>query len=491
MNIKYTFSGIGKYFLIVLILLNGCLVDIPSVRPDALSIIIYGKVIDSKSGNPVPEAVISDGFSTTLTDKLGKYRFKTYPGATHVFISVPELYEIPMNDGMPQMFQSIDSTKDSVQVNFSLIPLKNGIESDFTLIAVGDPQVQNPTHLRLLNNETIPDIKKTLLNYNNVYGITLGDLAFDSLSVFSDLKQSFINTNIPFFHTVGNHDFSAVVYNPLEASKEFVSHFGPLDYSFNRGNAHIIVMNNVFNYGVTSYNWGFSEEQINWLKSDLKHVPKDKMLIVSVHVPVLASTKMERKSQFLEAISSYNEVHIVSGHWHVNKNIINTDLNVYEHITGATSGVLWNRVINKCGAPNGYGVYEISGNKMKNWYYKSVNYDKNYQIRMLGSNTFGDNEGYVIANVWNSDENWKIELFEDGINQGQMERYTDYAPEVFALNKSRNYSESTNWYRKTDHLFRKKPLSKDAVLSIKATDPFGNVYEQDSVTKGFSSLTKY
>ena len=26
--------------------------------------------------------------------------------------------------------------------------------------------------------------------------------------------------------------------------------------------------------------------------------------------------------------------------------------------------------------PNGYGVYEISGNKMKNWYYKSVNQDR-------------------------------------------------------------------------------------------------------------------
>lgn len=491
MSRKHTLSGIYISFLFILAFLNGCLVDIPSARPDGPSVIAYGKVVDSKSGKPVLEAVISDGFTTTLTDKLGKYRFKTQPGATHVFISVPELYEIPMNDGMPQMFQSIDSAKDSVQVNFSLIPLKNGIERDFTLIAVGDPQVQNAAHLRFLNNETIPDIKKTVVNYNNVYGITLGDLAFDTLSLFSDLKQSFIDTNIPFFHTIGNHDFSAVVYNPLEASKEFASHFGPLDFSFNRGNTHIIVMNNVFNYGVTSYNWGFSEEQINWLKSDLKHVPKDKMLIVSVHVPVLASTKMERKSQFLEAISSYNEVHIVSGHWHVNKNIINTDLNVYEHITGATSGVLWNRVINKCGAPNGYGVYEISGNKMKNWYYKSVNYDKNYQIRMLGSNTFGDNEGYVIANVWNSDENWKIELFEDGINQGQMEQFTDYAPEIFAYFKSLNIAEGTNAYEKTNHLYRMKPKNKDATILIKATDPFGNVYEQDSVTKGFSSLTKY
>ena len=110
---------------------------------------------------------------------------------------------------------------------------------------------------------------------------------------------------------------------------------------------------------------------------------------------------------------------------------------------------------------------------------------------LLTAYSFGDTEGYVIANVWNADENWKVELYEDGINQGQMERYTDYAPEVFALNKSRNYSENTNWYRKTDHLFRKKPLSKDAVLSIKATDPFGNIYIQNSPLKGLETLKGY
>ena len=477
--------------LIVLIFLSGCLVDIPSTRPDGPSIIVYGKVIDSKSGNPVSEAVVSDGFSSALTDKLGKYRFKTYPGASHVFISVPELYEIPMDNGKPQIFQPINVLKDSVQINFSLTPLKNGIERDFTLLAIGDPQVQNANHLRRLNNETIPDIKKTIADYNNVYGITLGDLAFDSLNLLSDLKQSFISTNIPFFHTIGNHDFSTVIYNPLEASKEFVSHFGPLDYSFNRGNAHIIVMNNVFNFGVTSYNSGFSQEQIAWLISDLKHVPKEKMLIVSIHIPVLASSTMERKSQFLEAISSYNEIHILSGHRHSNRNYINSDLNIYEHVTGAASGMWWGSTVNGCGAPNGYGVYEISGNKMKNWHYKSVNFDKDYQIRLLGPNTFGEKDGYIIANVWNADENWKIELFEDGINRGQMEQFNDYDLAVFAYVKSLNIAEGTNWYQKTNHLYRMKPINKDATIMIKATDSFGNIYEQDMALKSLGSLSKY
>lgn len=478
-------------FFLPLIILSSCFVDIPSTRPEGPSIIIYGKVTDTSSGTPISKAVISDGFTTTLTNNFGEYRFKSYPGANHVFISVPESYEIPLNNGMPQIFQFFDNSKDSVKVNFQLTPLKNGVEKEFTLIAVADPQVHNANHLRRLNNETISDIIKESDDYKNVYGLTLGDIVFDSLAILDDVKQSFISTNIPFFHTIGNHDFSTAFYDPAVGSEEFVSTFGPLDYSFNRGEAHIVVLNNVYNYGVTPHNYGFAEEQLKWLKSDLEHVPKSKMLIVSVHVPIFPSTTMERKEQFLEIISGFNEVHILSGHQHANSNIINAEYKIHEHITGAASGMWWIRVVNSCGTPNGYGVYEISGNKMKNWYYKSVNQDRSYQIRLLAPNTFGDKEGYVIANVWNADEKWKIELYEDGINRGQMERFTDYAPEVYTLNKIQKIDENTSSYRKTSHLYRLKPTKSDAVFMIKVTDQFGNIYQKSIPHKGVDSLVKY
>lgn len=44
---------------------------------------------------------------------------------------------------------------------------------------------------------------------------------------------------------------------------------------------------------------------------------------------------------------------------------------------------------------------------------------------------------------------------------------------------------------KTNHLYRMKPLNKDASIVIKATDRFGNVYKQDVSLKGLSSLTTY
>ena len=181
MKKRHTLHGINIFLLLVLVLLNGCIVDIPSARPEGPSVIVYGKVLNNETNSPINGAVVSDGYSTTVSNGQGGFRLKSYPGASHVFISVPEEYEIPMKDGMPQIFKSIGDSKDSVKINFNLKPLKDGVENEFTLIAVGDPQVLNASNLKRLNSESIPDIKAEIKKYNNVYGITLGDLAFDSL----------------------------------------------------------------------------------------------------------------------------------------------------------------------------------------------------------------------------------------------------------------------------------------------------------------------
>lgn len=100
MKRKHTFPGVFTFFLLVIVSFNGCLVDIPNTRPEGPTTIVYGRVLNNETKAPVSNAVISDGFSTTLSNSQGNYRFETAPGATHVFISVPERFEIPMKDGI-------------------------------------------------------------------------------------------------------------------------------------------------------------------------------------------------------------------------------------------------------------------------------------------------------------------------------------------------------------------------------------------------------
>lgn len=445
----------------------------------------FGKITNSVTGQPIQGVVVSDGYSSGITDVGGTYSFIGSTNARFVFYSVPEMYEVPLKSGAPSFYKRIDHSSDSIKINFELTPLKNGIENKFTLISVADPQIKYKRDLNRLNTETIVDLKKEKLAHDIVYGVTLGDLVFDTPELMGDLKQSFISTEIPFFHTIGNHDD----FDTYEDT------FGPVDYSFNRGKVHVVVMKNVLFKG-NSYSAGFTREQINWLKSDLMHVPKNKMVVVSLHIPVIDNSGVEHREEFLDAIKSFKEVHIMSGHYHAHRNYWHADYNIHEHITGAACGIWWAGTINKCGTPNGYGVYEIDGNTMRNTYYKSVNFPRSYQSRMYAPYNFGDTEGYAVANVWNADKDWTIELLENGISSGKMEKYYDYDPGAYSYLKDAQQYEAANvnWaarYGKTDHLFRLKPSDTNAELSVKATDGFGNEYIQTKITGNIQEFKVY
>lgn len=481
------------YFILFLLLQTSCLTDVVKIEYGS---VVYGKVTNMENGQPVKDVVVSDGYFTSVTDINGFYSFRANAEARHIFYSVPSEYEIPLNEGYPNFFKRINTRLDSIETNFELVKLPNGIEDKFTLLFVADPQVSNDRALKRHIAETIPDITDEFKNKENVYGITLGDIVSDTPEYMDHMKRSFISTGIPFFNTIGNHDFMEEIDNPIASMEAFENHFGPVNYSFNRGNAHIVVMSNMIYRGSRRYDLGFTREQIEWLKSNLKHVTKDKMLIICIHVPLHSDKRFSPRQEFFDIINLYNEVHIMSGHNHQNAKYLHDEYGVLEHTIGASSGLWWVGTVNKCGAPNGYSVFEIEKNKMINWYYKPTNYSNEFQIKMYAPYTFNDTEGYVVANVWNADHSWKVELFENGENRGMMERYTDYDPGTYSYLKSTGRVEPGNvnanpWYVRTNHLYRIKPLDSNADVLIRATDNFGNVYIQGQFVKNVDLFKNY
>ena len=459
-------------------------------------IVLFGNVTDDVTGDPISGVIISDGYFSTITNEKGEYKFNVHIDARHVFYSVPENYEIPIRNGTPEIFKEIETNNDSLQRNFELTQLKNGVENEFTLFCVADPQVWDTRTLNRFNSETMEDLKKEATKHKVVYGVSLGDLVGDTPELFGEIKRSFSSTEVPFFHTIGNHDFIKNAENSIQAIEEYENNFGPVNFSFNRGNSHIVVMNNVLFKANQSYEGGFTNEQIKWLGSNLQYVPKEKLLIVCVHIPVTDTREIVNRAKFLELIMHFNETHIISGHYHLNHNVWLENYGIYEHITGAASGLVWSGTVNKDGAPNGYGVYEISGNKIKDWHYKSTNHDRNFQMRIYAPNTFGDKEGYVVANVWNADEKWKIELFENGIHRGEMKQYRDYDPGTYAFIKSTGRIEPGNenshgWYNRTSHLYRLKANNPLSSFTVKATDRLGNVYYQNQMVTDIKQFKGY
>ncbi|MDX9881070.1 MAG: calcineurin-like phosphoesterase family protein [Prolixibacteraceae bacterium] len=458
---------------------------------------LVGIVTDSETGSPWEGVVVSDGYTSAITDANGIYQMKKSSDARHVFCSLPADCEVLIKNNLPDFYAPIYAHYDIFRHDFKLKKMPGGAEKFFTLICVADPQVKTGADYTRCEKETMPDIKAEKIKHGTCYGITLGDIVFDTPDMMFSMKNLFPNSGVKFFHVIGNHDHYQETTKDLDAIKNYETCFGPTNYSFNRGNAHIIAMDNVIYTGKQTYSGGFTEDQIKWLKSDLQYVPKDKLVIVCVHIPIRNQSSISRCNDLYAAISPYNEAHIMSGHTHYNQNMLIESNGVYEHVHGAACGAWWTSTINSDGTPNGYGVYKIKDNKIEDWYYKPTKYNSDFQIRMYPLYSFKDNSGYIIANVWNADESWKVELFEDGIKTGDMQRYTDYEKCAYQLYKSLGKAEpskpdeATGWFRRPDHLYRLPSRSNTSYVEIKATDRFGNVYTQNHFTTSVEEVRNY
>ena len=130
------------------------------------------------------------------------------------------------------------------------------------------------------------------------------------------------------------------------------------------------------------------------------------------------------------------------------------------------------------GTPQGYGVYEVNGTDVK-WVYKSMGYPVDYQLRAYPVGASAEYPGDIVANVWNWDEQWRVEWLENGKVMGEMTRYEGFDPmaaEICADKERVQYE----WISpiKTPHMFRATPHDASAKIEVRATDRFGNVYSQ-------------
>lgn len=281
---------------------------------------LYGLVTDT-SGNPVPGVVVSDGYGCVETDANGVYQMERYKKARFVHYSTPAGYAVNTSaDNYPLFYAEIVHKNIADRHDFVLTPLP-APESDFTLVCIADPQCSTTAEISRYVNETIPDIEATADAYKAkgtpVYGITLGDIVFDTPDLWSNMKESMANRNLPVFQTIGNHDHLQTETSDDNAAANFETQFGPRNYSFNRGDVHIVSMDNVLYEGKKKYKGGITDKQLEWLRQDLSHVDKDKLVIFCAHIPFRGGTSVTDESHenydgVLDLLSGFSEAHIMS-----------------------------------------------------------------------------------------------------------------------------------------------------------------------------------
>jgi len=430
---------------------------------------ITGTVTDGKRG--VANVVISDGYTVVLTDAKGKYAITTDDQATNIFMSTPAGCEFKTDYNVTRQYEALGSRN---QYDFKLKALKRN-DDKHNFIIWADPQVKNKKDVKQMMDTAVPDVQQLVKSMGAdalIHGICVGDIVWDNHALFPDYNQAVAEMGIPFFQALGNHDMDYRMGGDETSDKTFKEVYGPTYYSFNRGKAHYVVLDDVRYLGTErEYDGYISENQLSWLAKDLQYVAKDQLLIINLHIPVHSAVK--NNADLYTLLEGYKNVHIMSGHTHYNLNKITN--NIYEHNHGTVCGAWWTGPICEDGTPRGYGVYQVDGTELK-WYYKSTGFDKTKQVNVYVETL--NNQKRVIANVWNWDPEWKVEYFLDDKAMGALEQTKGYDPLAVQLYKgdklpvTRSFAEP----KKMDHLFMAHFNPEVKSVKVIATDRFGEKY---------------
>ena len=160
--------------------------------------------------------------------------------------------------------------------------------------------------------------------------------------------------------------------------------------------------------------------------------------------------------------------------------------NIREYNIASIGGAwwLWDGIYSKDGTPIGYQVFESGKNGIAN-YFKSLGHDRDYQFRYYPVGTVPGHEDELCVKVWNWDNRWKVEYYEDGKLKGEMKQYKGMDPDYDfflqrkAVTEGKDMKERGRQANKNAYFFfSTKPSDKAKKIKIVVTDANGKSYEQ-------------
>ncbi|MCB1282535.1 MAG: calcineurin-like phosphoesterase C-terminal domain-containing protein, partial [Salinibacterium sp.] len=257
-----------------------------------------------------------------------------------------------------------------------------------------------------------------------------GDVINDDLDLFPRQNRLMGKIGVPVWNAPGNHDLNFKSPNQRYSTQTFIRTYGPDYYSFDYGDTHFVALNNVYwkgnlqpfdpgrfgndprcgtgtpsrgrpaTYGpdplpdgTAQYRGQVHDMQLEWLRNDLAQVPRDKLVVLYMHIPLktlalssggtvgAGNINTVNLDAVLDALGNHDHVYSFSGHdtsnsWQVyigeeeGRSARLTP--VHHHVLAEVRGDEWGGPFNDRGSrladmedgnPNGYYLMTFDGNK--------------------------------------------------------------------------------------------------------------------------------
>lgn len=407
-----------------------------------------GFVFDDQNGNGkrdpnepgIPDIRVSNGTAIVPTDSNGQYELPV-DDDTIIFVIKPRDWATPLNrNQLPQFYYIHKPNGSPANFRFAGVaptgplpesvdfPLLRRVEPDkFKAIMFGDPQPKNVAEVEYMSHDVIEQIIDEQA-HGAAFGVTLGDIVFDDLSVMEPHNQSVALIGIPWYNVIGNHDLNYEAKTDKQSDETFERIYGPSYYSFDYGPTHFMVLDDVHWHVPEGkekggYHGGFSEAQLKFIENDLALIPKDQLVVLMMHIPLDGVRDREKLYRMIEQRPATVSL---SAHTHYMEHRFLGEENGWKgpkkhhHIVNVTVCGSWWRgrkdergiphATMSDGGPNGYSIMEFDGQNYK-LEMRGANRTASYQMSLHAPESVTQQElvkTELIANVFNGSEKTEV-----------------------------------------------------------------------------------
>ena len=491
---------------------------------------------------------VSNGASVVRTDATGRYRLAA-DEQTIIFITKPSNYAIPVNRHMLPQFYYIHQPNGSpagmrykgieptgplpAEINFPLIERPE--KKKFEALLFADTQPQTTRELDYIRDDVVAE----LVGSDAAFGMTMGDIMFDDLSMLPRYNAIISKIGIPWYNVPGNHEINFESPNDRYSLETFKKFYGPPYFAFEYADALFVVLDNI-DYkgggeadpadvrGNGGYEARISRSQLQWLAEELKHVEQERLVFIATHAPLGSengSYATDNREKLFRLLAGRPNLYSVAGHTHTTDHVyFDKDDGFagpgkfHHHVLATVSGAWWSGPFDergiavsdqRDGTPNGYHILEVDSTDVA-VRFKGAGKPADYQMRIvfdvahhqLNVNGIRDfkagelldgrisqdhlNAAAIIVNLFDGGPNSKVRYrIEDGEYRPlkRVLRKDPYMLEQYA----RHRSSKKTWVEATlsTHLFE---ADLDAnlppgvhAITVQAEDEFGRLHHGHTV----------
>ncbi|MBD7924653.1 calcineurin-like phosphoesterase C-terminal domain-containing protein [Xanthomonas bonasiae] len=439
---------------------------------------------------------VSDGVHIVHTDAQGRYSLAVEPGRT-VFVIKPDGYAFESaGNGLPDYWRHY-APAGSPKLKYPGIAPTSGATSgwDFALRAQApaastevlvftDTQAASATDVGYYARDIVaPLVGKAHARL----GTTLGDVVSDNLALYPALNAETAKLGVPWFHVPGNHDLNFDAADDAGSLSSWRAIYGPDTYAVEEGGASFVFLDDVVYRPKQQpdYIGGLREDQFAFLQAYLATLPKDRLLVLGMHIPLFDAApgretfRHADRARLFGLLQAFPHVLVLSGHTHTQRHYYHGADDgwhgaqpLHEYNVGAACGAYWSGVKDADGipattmadgTPNGYAVLDVKrgGDYALAYHAARAAGDPQLQLhapRLLRRKAYPDFG--VYANVFMGEDDSRVEYRIDEGAWKPMVRVQRPDPDLLAENARDDAAEALRGYDRSpeavpsQHLWR-------------------------------------